>query len=91
MLFREAKEEGYVIDNPNEFVKRAKITSRASTRRPFTIAELKSLLEIATPEWQSLIKFGLYTGQRLGDLAWLTWSNIGYQTRRDPASNPQER
>jgi integrase len=76
MLFRDAKEEGYVIDNPSEFVKRAKITSGASARRPFTIAELKSLLEIATPEWQSLIKFGLYTGQRLGDIAWLTWSNI---------------
>ena len=44
MLFREAKEEGYVIDNPSEFVKRAKITSGASARRPFTIAELKSLL-----------------------------------------------
>jgi DNA-binding transcriptional LysR family regulator len=24
-----------------------------------------TVLEIATPEWQSLIKFGLYTGQRL--------------------------
>jgi integrase len=44
--------------------------------RPFTISELKSLLEIATPEWQSLVKFGLYTGQRLEDIAWLTWSNI---------------
>jgi integrase len=76
MLFRDAKEEGYVIDNPNEFVKRAKIASSASARRPFTIAELKSLLDVATPEWQSLIKFGLYTGQRLADLASLTWSNV---------------
>jgi integrase len=33
-------------------------------------------LAIADPEWQSLIKFGLYTGQRLGDLASLTWANI---------------
>ena len=76
MLFRDAKEEGYVIDNPNEFVKRAKITSGANFRRPFTIPELRSVLEIATPEWQSLIKFGLYTGQRLADLGSLTWSNI---------------
>jgi integrase len=75
MLFREAKEEGYIIDNPNEFVKRAKITSGANARRLFTIPELKSVLEIATPEGQSLIKFGLYTGQRLADLASLTWSN----------------
>ena len=31
---------------------------------------------MADPEWQSLIKFGLYSGQRLGDLALLTWSNV---------------
>jgi hypothetical protein len=35
MLFRDGKEEGYVIDNPSEFVKRAKITSGASARRPY--------------------------------------------------------
>ena len=39
MLFRDAKEEGYLIDNPSEFAKRAKITSGASARRPFTIAD----------------------------------------------------
>jgi integrase len=27
-------------------------------------------------KWQSLIKFGLYTGQRLGDLAALIWAQI---------------
>ena len=34
------------------------------------------MIAIADPEWQSLIRFGLYTGQRLGDLALLTWSSI---------------
>jgi len=38
--------------------------------------ELKSILAIADPEWQSLVKFGLYTGQRLSDLVSLTWSQI---------------
>jgi integrase len=33
-------------------------------------------MSVADPEWQSLIRFGLYTGQRLSDLASLTWSNI---------------
>ena len=28
------------------------------------------------PEWGSLIRFGLYTGQRLADLACLTWVNL---------------
>ncbi|MBI5767888.1 MAG: tyrosine-type recombinase/integrase [Verrucomicrobia bacterium] len=45
-------------------------------RRPFTIDELKTLLSHASPEWRGLILFGLYTGQRLKDLARLTWSNL---------------
>ncbi len=43
-------------------------------RRPFSIDELRAVLAVADEEWQSLIKFGLYTGQRLGDLASLTWA-----------------
>jgi integrase len=31
---------------------------------------------VADPEWQSLVRFGFYTGQRLGDLATLRRSNI---------------
>jgi integrase len=45
-------------------------------RRPFTLAEIQAVLSVADPEWQSLIRFGSYTGQRLGDLAALRWSNI---------------
>jgi len=33
-------------------------------------------LEAADPEWKSLTLFGLYTGQRLADLAVLTWDNV---------------
>jgi len=31
---------------------------------------------VANDEWRSLILFALYTGQRLGDLARLCWSNL---------------
>lgn len=34
---------------------------------------------MADAEWCSLILFGLYTGQRLGDLARLTWANLDLQ------------
>ena len=37
------------------------------------------MLAVAGAEWQSLIKFGLYTGQRLGDLATLTWAQINLE------------
>jgi integrase len=45
-------------------------------RRPFTLPELRRILEVADEEWRGLILFGLYTGQRLGDLTMLTWQNL---------------
>ena len=52
--------------------------AKASTtsRRPFTIAEIQCVLAVADPEWRSLVLFGLYTGQRLADIAALTWDNL---------------
>src|SRR5262249_35034498 len=78
MVFRCAKDDGLLADNPVDGVKNTKRTE-LKTRRAFTIEELKRLLDIATPVWKSLILFGLYTGQRLGDLARLTWENIDLQ------------
>jgi integrase len=45
-------------------------------KRPFRLEELRALLDVADPEWRSMILFGLYTGQRLGDIARLTWANL---------------
>lgn len=50
-------------------------------RRPFTIPELRRILEVADEEWRGLILFGLYTGQRLGDLTILTWQNLDLARR----------
>jgi len=50
-------------------------------RRPFTLPELRRILEVADEEWRGLILFGLYTGQRLGDLATLTWQNLDLERR----------
>ena len=44
--------------------------------RSFTIDELRIVLDVADPEWKSMILFGLYTGQRLADVATLRWSNV---------------
>jgi len=78
MVFEDAKREGNVSDNPVDPVRLMK-RSGLTARRPFTLAEIKRLLAVADPEWQSLITFGLYTGQRLGDLARLTWANVDLQ------------
>ncbi|ACB75219.1 tyrosine-type recombinase/integrase [Opitutus terrae] len=45
-------------------------------RRPFTLGELKAILANASAEWRGLILFGFYTGQRLSDIANLTWQNL---------------
>ena len=74
-LFRAAKRDGYVDDNPAEFVDTIR-RDNGQGRRPLSIPEIQATISVADPEWQSLIRFGLYTGQRLADLATLKWSNI---------------
>lgn len=76
MVFKTAKEDGkYHDENPATGVKVAKLRGGIS-RRGFTIPEVQRILEVADDEWRRLIFFGLYTGQRLGDLARLTWQNV---------------
>jgi len=78
MLFKSARRDRVISDDPSEFVKTTK-KAQPTTRRPFTTEELERVLAAADDEWQSLIRFGLYTGQRLGDLAALTWQNVDLQ------------
>jgi integrase len=75
VVFEDARRDGYIAENPAKDCPRLKVVS-AERRRPFTIEELKEVLKVATDEWRSLILFGFYTGQRLGDLAVLSWNNI---------------
>lgn len=77
MLFRAAKRDGFIVDNPAEFVET--IREKASDkkrRRPFTLDQIRALLSVADAEWRSMILCGLYTGQRIGDIARLTWVNV---------------
>jgi integrase len=75
MLFKAAQRDELLTQNPAEFVNTVRQRT-SSDKRPFTLAEIQAILSVADPEWQSLIRFGFYTGQRLGDLATLRWSNI---------------
>jgi integrase len=63
--------------NPASVVSILKKTEEAR-RRAFTVPELKRILKGVDEdvEWRGLILFGLYTGQRLGDLVRLTWRNV---------------
>ncbi len=78
MIFRAARRDALVADDPAEFVATIR-KGESATRRPFTIPQLRAILNVADSEWRSMVTFGLYTGQRLGDLAMLTWRNIDLQ------------
>lgn len=77
--FAQARRDGLVDTNEAERVTTLKRRADKAERRPFTLEELKRILDVADGEWRGMILFGLYTGQRLGDIAALTWSNVDLQ------------
>ena len=78
MAFEQAKRDGVIVDSPTAGISTLKRAARASGG-PFTPPELGRLLAVADPEWKSLLLFGFYTGQRLGDLSRLTWAHVDLQ------------
>jgi len=77
--FAQARRDGLIDVNESERVTLLKRKGDRFERRPFTIDELKLILNHAGHEWRGMIMFGLYTGQRLGDIAALTWQNVDLQ------------
>jgi integrase len=54
-------------------------------RRAFTLGEVKRIIEQCYSvggEWRGLVLTGLYTGQRLNDVACLTWSQLDLSKNR---------
>lgn len=76
-VFARAHRDGLIELNP---VSRVQAISNKSTRtvqrRAFTIPELKRILAECNSEWEGMVLCGLYSGQRLKDIATLTWQNI---------------
>jgi integrase len=75
-LFKSAKRDGYLSDSPAEFVAPVKMAGPIVKRRAFTSEELQRVLAAADLEERSMILFGVFTGQRLGDICTLKWENI---------------
>jgi integrase len=77
----EAVRQGLLAVNPALRVKFLK-SSKESKRRAFTLSEIKRILRACgdDQEWHGLVLFGLYLGQRLGDLARLTWRAVNLET-----------
>jgi integrase len=76
-MFKAAAQR-YKIDSPARDVGGLKVR-KADTdrRRGFTLPELGRILrEARGSEWEGIVLAGLYTGQRLADIATLRWENV---------------
>src|ERR1700730_11834069 len=76
MLFKSARRDSAITEDPTEFVEAVRRERGIKIKRPFTLPELRSVLDLANDESRSMILFGLYTGQRLGDVATRRWNNL---------------
>jgi integrase len=80
VCFGEAVRQGLLTINPGARVKLLKSRDK-SARRAFTLSEIKGILKACgdDAEWRGLVLFGLYLGQRLGDLARLSWRAVNLE------------
>jgi integrase len=77
----EAVRQGLLPVSPAVRVPILKLRDK-SARRAFTLSEIKRILRACgdDAEWRGLVLFGLYLGQRLGDLAKLTWRAANFES-----------
>ena len=80
VCFNAAMRQGLLTSNPANMVDVLKQRGE-SQRRPFTAAEIRRALKACyDTEWRGLVLFGVYTGQRLGDIARTTWRAVDVET-----------
>ena len=71
-----AKQQGLIGSNPASLVKSLKERGE-SKRREMKLDEIQRVLKVCgKTDWRGLVLVGLYTGQRLGDCARITWQQV---------------
>ena len=77
MFFKAARIEGWNPDDPSERVKLIKVRRIEKQKaQPFSIEQVKRVLEICDDEWKSIVRIAFYTGKRLVDIALLMESQV---------------
>jgi len=66
---KDAWVQGLIKENPASKVRRVKNKKEKISRRAFTPEEIQKILAASSGEWTGIILFGLFTGQRLSDIA----------------------
>lgn len=74
VLWNDAVRDSMASDNP--FAKVKILEAAKDNRKGFTLDQVKAIYEIAPPSWRGMILLGFFIGQRIGDLARLTWQNV---------------
>ena len=64
MLFRNARRDGAIVDDPAEFVDTIRQRS-VTAKRAFKLEEIRGVLDVADDEWRSMI-LSLYRPKALG-------------------------
>lgn len=78
-MFAAARREGYVAKDPTEGLrplKKPRGGPQERKRRPFTREEIGRVLAVCDGDWRLLVRLGLVTGQRLGDLIRMDWAQL---------------
>ena len=80
IAFGAAMREGLTQTNPAAQLVKPKTTAAEKaakvSRRALTVDEIRAVLRNASGEWRGIILIGFYCGQRLKDIARLTWANV---------------
>jgi integrase len=82
-MFRSAVSESFAVANPAEGLKPVKpAVKEERARRPFTREEIAMVLAACDDTWRIMTLTGLQTGQRLGDIARMRWSELDFKKSR---------
>lgn len=57
------------------------INGQSVEKLPFSVDELKHIINQASVDWKTLIIIGYYTGARLSDCSRMKWSSINFATK----------
>jgi integrase len=75
-FFAGAMRAEYIRTNPAASLKPLRPAKEKGVRRPFTRDEIDRVLRVCDPDWRLVVRLGLTTGQRLGDLIRMDWGDL---------------
>ena len=74
VIWNDAARDSVVGENP--FAKVKVLDADKGSRHGFTLDQVKAIYAQASASWRGMLLLGFYIGQRIGDLAGLTWENV---------------